>query len=272
MKYSRLLFILALAFSSAYSFGYDLKSDSGDKLFNFGGTIVYCYGCYSGNDNVFLSDNDNVILSEKETAILSINDNAIIPGHDNAILPVNETAILSRNDNAILPVNDNVFISEFDNTALSGNDMGKQKKVVNYEFDYLYKDLPFEMEKVSRPEIPDYEVCLTDFGGVGDGEFLNSKAFADAVDALSEKGGGHLIVPAGIWLTGPITLKSNIDLHVTDNAVILFDSNLDLYPIIDTDFEGLGTRRCESPINDSQKNISITGGGVIDGNVTTGVR
>lgn len=136
-----------------------------------------------------------------------------------------------------------------------------------YEFSALYENLPFEMSEASRPDIPSKTVYLNDFGAVGDGIRLNTEAFAKAVDALAEQGGGHLVVPDGLWLTGPVTLKSNIDLHLSDNAVILFDDNIDLYPIIDTDFEGLRTKRCESPINaDGQKNISITGKGVIDGN------
>ena len=134
------------------------------------------------------------------------------------------------------------------------------------EFAHLYNDLPFEMPRVTRPEIPDRRVCLTDFGAVGDGVTLNTEAFARAIDALAEQGGGHLDVPAGIWLTGPITLRSNIDLHLTQNAVILFSPDKDLYPIIETSFEGLDTRRCTSPINAyREKNISITGEGVIDG-------
>lgn len=136
----------------------------------------------------------------------------------------------------------------------------------NGEFDYLYTSLPFHMQKISRPDIPDYSVSLTDFGGVGDGVTINTKAFADAISSLAENGGGHLIVPEGIWFTGPITLKSGIDLHITPNAVILFSSDRDLYPIINTVFEGLDTRRCESPVNgENLENISITGGGTIDG-------
>ena len=84
----------------------------------------------------------------------------------------------------------------------------------DYEFERLYENLPFEMERVYRPQIPDYSVNLTDFGAVGDGVTLNSEAFAKAMSHLESKGGGHLIVPAGIWLTGPITILSNIDLHV----------------------------------------------------------
>ncbi|MBR1577882.1 MAG: glycoside hydrolase family 28 protein [Bacteroidales bacterium] len=135
------------------------------------------------------------------------------------------------------------------------------------EFAYLYKDLPFDMPKVSRPVIPDYSVDLTDFGGVGDGVTRNTEAFAKAMQHLSDKGGGHLNVPAGLWLTGPIGILSGCDLHLTENAVVIFDPDRDLYPIVSTVFEGLDTKRCESPIHaDGAKNISITGSGVIDGN------
>lgn len=139
--------------------------------------------------------------------------------------------------------------------------------VSDYEFAYLYEDLPFDMKKVERPQIPPREVDIRDFGGVGDGVTLNSDAFAKAVAALSELGGGRLVVPTGVWLTGPITLVDNIDLHVRPDAVLLFSTDRDLYPIVETVFEGLDTRRCLSPINaDGAKNIAITGGGTIDGN------
>lgn len=134
------------------------------------------------------------------------------------------------------------------------------------EFAYLYENLPFKMERVARPVIPDLRVSVKDFGGVGDGVSLNTEAFAKAMKHLSDKGGGHLDVPAGIWLTGPIEILSNCDLHVTPNAVIIFDPDRDLYPIIQTVFEGLDTRRCESPVHaEGARNISITGGGVLDG-------
>lgn len=134
------------------------------------------------------------------------------------------------------------------------------------EFAYLYENLPFKMERVARPVIPDLRVSVKDFGGVGDGVTLNTEAFAKAMKHLSDKGGGHLDVPAGIWLTGPIEILSNCDLHVTPNAVIVFDPDRDLYPIIQTVFEGLDTRRCESPVHaEGARNISITGGGVLDG-------
>lgn len=135
------------------------------------------------------------------------------------------------------------------------------------EFAYLYKDLPFEMDMVSRPSVPDRSVFLSDFGGNGNGIASNTQAFKDAIEHLSSKGGGHLIVPQGIWYTGPIELKSCIDLHVDPLAVIIFDPDPTLYPIVNSVFEGLDTKRCDAPIHaDNAHDISITGGGVIDGN------
>ena len=134
------------------------------------------------------------------------------------------------------------------------------------DLDSLYKDLPFEMSRISLPSIPARSVSLTDFGGIGDGSTLNTEAFARAIDALAEQGGGRLVVPAGIWLTGPIGMKSHIDLHVERGALIVFSTDQDLYPIIDTNFEGLDVRRCLSPIHaEDAHDIAITGGGIIDG-------
>ena len=97
--------------------------------------------------------------------------------------------------------------------------------------------LPFSMSEVIAPVIPDNQVNIKDFGGVGDGITLNTEAFAKAIDALSQKGGGKLIVPQGVWHTGPIVLKSHINLHLNAGAVILFAADETLYPFI---FRGLG--------------------------------
>lgn len=135
------------------------------------------------------------------------------------------------------------------------------------DYSYLYDDLPFDMPILSPPTFPNNEMLITDFGGVGDGTTLNTEAFADAIEALSEKGGGRLRVPAGVWLTGPIIFKSNINLHLEDRAIILFSPDKDLYPIVETSFEGLDTRRCQSPISGRNlENVAITGNGAIDGN------
>ena len=127
--------------------------------------------------------------------------------------------------------------------------------------------LPFAMQQMKAPKIPGRQVSIADFQADPTGSHLCTDAFAKAIATLSQQGGGHLIVPRGVWLTGPIVLKSNIDLHLEKGAVILFAPDENLYPLIKTSFEGLDTRRCQSPLSaDGAQNISITGEGVIDGN------
>ena len=131
----------------------------------------------------------------------------------------------------------------------------------------LYTEgLPFEMAQVSRPVFNEFSERITEYGARGDGHYDNTEEFNFAMRRISERGGGHLIVPRGVWLTGPITFQDNIDLHLQEGAVILFSGDYSKYPIVDTYFEGLKTRRCISPLNaNGKKNIAITGFGTIDG-------
>ena len=130
----------------------------------------------------------------------------------------------------------------------------------------IYEGLEFEMPKIIEPEFPAYSVSITEFGAVGDGQTLNSQAIADAIQTVSEKGGGRVVFPRGIWLTGPIILKSNINIHAEAGALVVFSKDKDLYPLIETSFEGLNTVRCLSPIYGKDlENIAFTGEGIFDG-------
>lgn len=141
------------------------------------------------------------------------------------------------------------------------------KPVTQGEINALYKGIEFEMPKVKLSKISKKTVSIKDFGAIGDGLTLNTEAFSKAIDAVSVKGGGTVVVPQGLWFTGPIEMKSNINLHLEKGALILFSPDFNLYPIVDTSFEGLDTKRCQSPIwGRNLQNISITGAGVIDGN------
>lgn len=122
------------------------------------------------------------------------------------------------------------------------------------------------MPKVEKPVFPKNVISITDCGGIGDGMTINTQAFETAMDKLSAKGGGTLQVPFGIWFTGPIVFQSNINMHLEKGALILFTSDFDAYPLVHTSFEGLETRRCQSPISGKNLlNIAITGEGVING-------
>ena len=133
-------------------------------------------------------------------------------------------------------------------------------------YDYLYTNLPFSMPRVEAPVFKNNVVTVSDFGGLGDGYTLNTEAFKKAISALSKKGGGQLTVPAGVWFTGPIELVSNINLHLDKGALILFSPDFTLYPLVNTIFEGLATRRCQSPVSARNAvNVAITGEGSING-------
>ncbi len=137
----------------------------------------------------------------------------------------------------------------------------------NNPYSIYTANLPFAMPEVTAPQIPNNLVKLDDFGAKGDGTMLCTEAFEKAFEALSKKGGGRLVVPQGVWFTGPIVLRSNIDLHLEQGAIILFSGDMGLYPVVETVYEGKSDRRCQSPISGKNLiNVAITGRGVIDGN------
>ena len=132
-------------------------------------------------------------------------------------------------------------------------------------YDKYYTDLPCAVEHVQPVVIPEYTVTLTDFGAVGDGQTDCSEAFAKALKQLKKQGGGHLIVPDGKWLTGPIKLISNFDLHLSDNATILFSTNKELY-VQKNDSLRDGSKKCHALVYGSKlENVAITGRGTLDG-------
>lgn len=135
-------------------------------------------------------------------------------------------------------------------------------------YDYLYKELPFDMPRLAPPSFPDRVISVAEAGGDASGAHLSTEAFATAIERLTAQGGGTVLVPPGVWSTGPIVLRDNIRLHLEAGAVILFSEDKSLYPLVETSFEGLdNTRRCQSPISArGARNIAITGLGVIDGN------
>lgn len=143
------------------------------------------------------------------------------------------------------------------------NEMQKLESVID---EGVYEGLPFEMQQVEKPVFPEYSVNITDFGAVADGKTLNTEAINNAIKDVNSKGGGKVVIPAGLWLTGPIELKSNVNLYTEQNSLILFTDDFNAYPILETSFEGLETRRCQSPISAwNAENIAITGYGVFDG-------
>ena len=121
--------------------------------------------------------------------------------------------------------------------------------------------LPFPMPQIQLPEIPGSRVSIVDFGAVPDGRTMNTQAINDAIRACVKKGGGTVVISAGTWLTGPIELDNNIELHVDAGAMVLFSPRFEDYPM---PARGI---RVTSPIHgQGLTNVAITGKGIFNGN------
>jgi polygalacturonase len=130
----------------------------------------------------------------------------------------------------------------------------------------LTADLPFPMSPVALPQIPTRTIRVTDHGARGDGLTLNTSAIAAAIAACVKAGGGRVVVPRGVFLTGPVELKSRVDLHLERGALLLFSPKFEQYPLTRTSYEGLASVKATSPIwARGAEDIAITGEGVIDG-------
>jgi len=119
---------------------------------------------------------------------------------------------------------------------------------------------------VALPIFSNRTLGVTNFGAIGDGATDCTEAFAKAIAALAEKGGGQLVVPPGMWLTGPIKLRSNINLHLERGALIQFSRDCKLYPLTVIDLKGEKEVDSISPISGQNLvNVAITGEGILDG-------
>ena len=101
-------------------------------------------------------------------------------------------------------------------------------------------EAPFKMEPLVMYQFPSRDFNITRYGAKPDDVKANIAAFAKAVAACNKAGGGHVVVPAGTWLSGPIHLKDNVDLHLSEGARVLFVDDPQLYlPEVHTSWEGL---------------------------------
>ena len=122
---------------------------------------------------------------------------------------------------------------------------------------------------VELPVIPtDSVYYITDFGASRHGDSkTNAKAINAAICRASDNGGGRVFVPYGEWLTGPITMKSHVDLYVENGGTLLFDTDPNLYlPVVRTRWEGIDCYNLHPLIYaNGATDISVTGEGTIDG-------
>lgn len=129
-------------------------------------------------------------------------------------------------------------------------------------------DTPYNSTlQIMKTDFSDHTCSISDYGAIPDDKTVNTKAFSDAIEDCAKGGGGHVIVPAGTWLTGPIQLLSNIDLHLEKDATVKFTTDPNDYlPTVFSRFEGIEYYNYSSLIRaDNAENIAITGEGTLDG-------
>jgi len=108
---------------------------------------------------------------------------------------------------------------------------------------------------------------ITDFGAVGDGKTLNTKAIQAAIDkCASTKDGGVLVVPKGTFVSGAIFLKQGVNLLLEKDGVLKGSRNPDDYPQVQTRWEGTEEMWTSAFVNAFDvTGLIISGDGAIDG-------
>ncbi len=120
---------------------------------------------------------------------------------------------------------------------------------------------------IKAPTFRNKDYNIKNFGAVGDGKYKNTDAIREAIEKCNNEGGGRVVVPKGVFLTGAIYLKSNVNLHISEGATLLFSRDSSDYPIVFTRWEGMECMNYSSFIYAfEEENIAITGKGLLDGN------
>ena len=130
-----------------------------------------------------------------------------------------------------------------------------------------WDDLPRVLARIVPPTFPDRHFDIANYGAVGDGETDSSAAIAAAIRACGLSGGGSVDVPPGVFITGPVHLESNVNLHVGDGATLKFSTDPNRYlPAVFTRWQGIECFNYSPCVYAFQKtNIAITGKGTLDG-------
>ncbi|MFL6253582.1 MAG: glycosyl hydrolase family 28 protein [Pyrinomonadaceae bacterium] len=128
--------------------------------------------------------------------------------------------------------------------------------------------VPEILKRITPPVFPKRDFVITKYGAKSDGKFDCTEAFRRGIAACNKAGGGRVVVPAGTFLTGPIHLLSNVNLHVSEGATVKFIQDPAKYlPLVFTRWEGMELMNYSPFIYAfEQKNIAVTGKGTLDGN------
>lgn len=124
-------------------------------------------------------------------------------------------------------------------------------------------EAPFEMNAIQVPVYPSKDFCITSYGATE--KEVCTDAIKQAIEVCHEAGGGRVVIPVGEWLTGAVHLKSNVNLYLSEGAVLCFTDNPDDYlPAVRTSWEGMECYNYSPLIYAYEcENVAITGSGKI---------
>lgn len=130
-----------------------------------------------------------------------------------------------------------------------------------------WDQLPKLLARIKAPVFADRDFDITKYGAVTGAEKDSGEAIAKAIDACNRAGGGRVVVPAGIFYTGAIHLRSNVNLYISAGATLRFIADPKKYlPAVFTRFEGTELMNYSPFIYaDGQENLGVTGEGTLDG-------
>lgn len=123
--------------------------------------------------------------------------------------------------------------------------------------------------RIKSPIFKNQDFLITNYGAVANSIIEATDAIKMAIEACHSLGGGRVVVPVGDFLTGPIVLKSNVNLHIVAGATLKFITDPEKYPLVFTRWEGIECMNfCPLIYAFEQENIAVTGRGTLDGQAT----
>src|SRR5947199_8362439 len=130
-----------------------------------------------------------------------------------------------------------------------------------------WNSVPAILARIKPPKFPARDFNIINFGAVADGKSDSTEAIRKAIADCNAARGGRVVVPAGVFLTGAIHLKSNVNLYVSEGATLKFSTDSEKYlPVVYTRFEGTECMNYSPLIYAfEQENIAVTGAGTLDG-------
>src|ERR1044072_112462 len=157
-----------------------------------------------------------------------------------------------------------VLIAGFPASSASAKVQPQRRQLAGWDL------VPTILARIKAPKVPARDFPINDLGARTGSERDKNAAIRKAIEACHAAGGGRVVIPPGVFQTGAIHLKSNVNLHLSAGATLKFSANTHAYlPVVCTRFEATEHMNASPPIPVfEQEYIAVTGRGVLDGSAS----